>query len=158
MYISAWISRWQYNTWRSVNVSRKCCPVVKLSLGVGAIFGIAVDIANFGGDVKLLLCVAYWIYLIHIQLGYLGLWEIDARDSLIVSMLLLLLFKSSQWDVCTERSCSAKENVWRLFTSLCCPERCSGVNRLSHPDWVKLCVELNYAPNQNAKVPSATLH
>ena len=40
---------------------------------------IAVDIANFEGDVKLFLCVAYWIYLIHIQLGTLGLREIDAR-------------------------------------------------------------------------------
>ena len=43
---------------RSVNVSRKCGPEVK-SLGVGAKFCIAVDIANFGGDVKLFLCVAY---------------------------------------------------------------------------------------------------
>ena len=23
------------------------------------------------------------------------------------------------------------------------------MNRISHPDWVKLCVELNYAPNKN---------
>ena len=23
------------------------------------------------------------------------------------------------------------------------------MNRISHPDWVKLCVELNCAPNQN---------
>ena len=29
-------------------------------------------------------------------------------------------------------------------------------NRISHPDWVKLYVELNYAPNQNTKIPSAT--
>ena len=43
---------------RSVNVSRKYCPEVK-SLGVGAQFCIAVDIANFGGDVKSFLCVAY---------------------------------------------------------------------------------------------------
>ena len=27
----------------------------------------------------------------------------------------------------------------------------SGVNRISHPDWVKLSVELNCAPNQNTK-------
>ena len=25
------------------------------------------------------------------------------------------------------------------------------MNRISHPDWVKLCVELNYVPNQNTK-------
>ena len=62
---------------RSVNVSRKCCPVKKW-LGVGADLCIAVDIANFVGDVKLFLCVAYWIHLIHIQLGTLGLREINA--------------------------------------------------------------------------------
>ena len=38
----------------------------------------------------------------------------------------------------------------------CCPERWFGLNRISHPDWVKLCVELNYAPNKNTKIPSAT--
>ena len=42
-----------------MNVSRKCCPEVKQLLGVGARFGIAVDIANFGDDIKLFLCVAY---------------------------------------------------------------------------------------------------
>ena len=41
-----------------MNISRKYCPGVKL-LGVGAEFCIAVDITNFGGDVKLFLCVAY---------------------------------------------------------------------------------------------------
>ena len=55
-------------------------PQTPGTLGVGAEFCIAVDIANFGGDVMLSLCVAYWIYLIHIQLGSLGLREIDARD------------------------------------------------------------------------------
>ena len=47
----------------------------------------------------------------------------------------------------------------RLFGSLpnfSCPERRSGMNRISHPDWVKLCVELSYAPNQNTNFPSAT--
>ena len=28
-------------------------------------------------------------------------------------------------------------------------KRRSGMNRIGHPDWVKLCVELNCAPNQN---------
>ena len=31
------------------------------------------------------------------------------------------------------------------------PERRSGMNRIGHPDWVKLSVELNCAPNQNTK-------
>ena len=30
-------------------------------------------------------------------------------------------------------------------------ERRSGLNRIGHPDWVKLSVELNCAPNQNMK-------
>ena len=63
---------------RSVNVSKKCCPEVK-QLGVGVEFCIAVNIANFGGDLKLFLCVAYWMHLIHIQWGTFGLREIDAR-------------------------------------------------------------------------------
>ena len=28
-------------------------------------------------------------------------------------------------------------------------ERGSGMNRIGHPDWVKLCVVLNWAPNQD---------
>ena len=30
------------------------------------------------------------------------------------------------------------------------------MNRISHPDWVKLCVESNYTLNQNTKIPSAS--
>ena len=30
------------------------------------------------------------------------------------------------------------------------------MNRICHPDWVKLCVELNYVPNKNTKILSAT--
>ena len=44
---------------RSVNVSKKCCPEVKSSLGAGVELDIAIDIANFGGEIKLFLCVAY---------------------------------------------------------------------------------------------------
>ena len=36
---------------------------------------IAVDIAKAAGDLKLFLYVVYWIHLIHIQLGTLGLRE-----------------------------------------------------------------------------------
>ena len=39
-----------------------------------------------------------------------------------------------------------------VFPSYCCPERWLGMNRISHPDWVKLCIELNYAPNKNTKI------
>ena len=63
-----------------MNVSKRCCPEVKSSLGAVAELDIAIDIASFGGEIKLFLCVAYRIYLIHIQLGSLGLREIDTRD------------------------------------------------------------------------------
>ena len=36
-------------------------------------------------------------------------------------------------------------------------KRSSGLNRIGHPDWVKLCVELNCAPIQNTKLSSATV-
>ena len=44
---------------------------------------------------------------------------------------------------------SPEENVFGSLPNFCCPERRSGWNRIGHPDWVKLCVELNCAPNQN---------
>ena len=40
-------------------VPRKCCPEVKKSLGAGAELDIAIDIANFGDEIKFFLCVAY---------------------------------------------------------------------------------------------------
>ena len=36
-----------------------------------------------------------------------------------------------------------REWVFNGFPNLCCPERWYGVNRISHPDWVKLCVDPN---------------
>ena len=36
--------------------------------------------SQFWGDIKLFLCVENWMYLIHIQLGFLGLKDIDARN------------------------------------------------------------------------------
>ena len=63
--------------------------------------------------------------------------------------MLLLLFKSCQWDVCTGRRCPAKETVFGSLPNFCCPGKEILRNRIGHPDWVKLCVELNCAPNQN---------
>ena len=45
---------------------------------------------------------------------------------------------------------SQREWVWQL-TQFAARKRRSGVNRIGHPDWVKLSVELNCAPNQNTK-------
>ena len=49
---------------------------------------------------------------------------------------------------------SQRECVWQL-TRFGGRKWRSGVNRISHPDWVKLSVELNCAPNQNTKVFSS---
>ena len=45
---------------------------------------------------------------------------------------------------------SQKECVWQL-TRFASRKWRPGLNRISHPDWVKLSVELNCAPNQNTK-------
>ena len=45
---------------------------------------------------------------------------------------------------------SQKECVWQLNQSVSRKWR-SGLNRIGHPDWVKLSVELNCVPNQNTK-------
>ena len=47
---------------------------------------------------------------------------------------------------------SQREWVWQL-TVFAARKRISGLNRIGHPDWVKLSVELNCAPNQNTKFP-----
>ena len=75
--------------------------------------------------------------------------------SLIVFML-LLLFKSRQMGHLYRTKSFCEKAVFGSFPNFCCLERSSGLNRISHPDWVKLCVELSYAPNQNTKSPSAT--
>ena len=39
----------------------------------------------------------------------------------------------------------AKETVFGSLSNFCCPNKGGpGWNRISHPDWVKLCVELNW--------------
>ena len=43
---------------------------------------------------------------------------------------------------------SQRDCVWQLTQFLLPGKGGSGENRISHPDWVKLCVELNM-PNQN---------
>ena len=56
----------------------------------------------------------------------------------------MLLFKRADSHyVCPERRSYEKEKVFGGFPNLCCPERWSGMNRISHPDWVKLCVDPN---------------
>ena len=49
-----------------------------------------------------------------------------------------------------------QKRVFDGFSQLLLPRKVVRLNRISHPDWVKLCVKLNYAPNQNTKIPSAT--
>ena len=82
--------------------------------------------------------------------------SINLIGSLIGSMLLLLLFKSRQMGrLYRTKSFCKKSCVWQLPQFLL-PGKDIGMIRMSHPEWVKLCVELNYVPNQNTKIPSAT--
>ena len=104
--------------------------------------------SQFWGWHNVVPVVAYWMHLIRIQLGFLGLRLAQEIHKLDVSMQLLLL-KNGQWDVCTGRRCSAKETVFGSLPNFCCPGKRYGFNRIGHPDWVKLCVQLNCAPNQN---------
>ena len=51
----------------------------------------------------------------------------------------------------------AKETGFGSLPDLLTGNERSGLNRISHPDWLKLSVELNCAPNQNTKF-SSSLH
>ena len=119
-----------------------------------------IDIANFGGDIKLFLCVAYWMYLTHIQLGSLGLRRIDKGSNELYSFSLMVPCCCCYWSTDDRRlyrtKSFCKKAVFGSFPNFCSLESRSRLNRISHPDWVKLCVDLNYAPNQNTKFPSAT--
>ena len=66
-----------------------------------------------------------------------------------VSMLLLLK------NVCIGRRRSAKKTVWQ-FTQFLLPGKEVRKDRIGHPDWAKLCVELNCVPNENMKFASTT--
>ena len=69
-------------------------------------------------------------------------------------LLLLLLLKNGQCDVCTGRRPPAKETGFGSLPDFLTGNERSGLNRIGHPDWVKLSVELNCAPNQNTKFSS----
>ena len=66
--------------WGEACVSPKMLPRGEMRSRCRSEISHRIDIATSGGDVKLFLCVACWMYLIHIQLGFLGLREIDARN------------------------------------------------------------------------------
>ena len=61
--------------------------------------------------------------------------------------------KNGLCDVCTGRRPPAKKSVFGSLTHLLAGNERSGLNRISHPDWLKLSVELNCAPNQNTNFP-----
>ena len=52
---------------------------------------------------------------------------------------------------------SRREWVW-LLTRFASRKWRSGLNRISHPDWVKFSVDLNCAPNQNTRFSSSLQH
>ena len=44
-----------------------------------------------------------------------------------------------------------KRKYLAAFPYLCCPERWSGLNRISHPDWVKICADRDTGSDVNVK-------
>ena len=129
---------------RSVNVSRKCCPVAECLSGI-------LDRCRHNQFWRWRKVVPVW--------GGLNLsnsystgnpWSkrIDSRGHKLdgfahgVVMLLLkgertvitsVLFKK----VLRKRVFGSYSLIW------CCPEKWSGLNRISYPDWVKICVDPN---------------
>ena len=53
--------------------------------------------------------------------------------------------------VCPDRKGSKEERVWRGFPNLVLPGKWSELNRISHPHWVKICVDHNGQINLRAK-------
>ena len=77
-----------------------------------------------------------------------GIHKLDGSPSCVHAAAAIL---ELQWDVCTGRRSQAKESVFGSLPDLQAGNERSGMNRIGHPDWVKLSVELNCAPNQNKK-------
>ena len=62
----------------------------------------------------------------------------------------------SHWPFFNSSSSSSSMDTRGNLSNLWCPGKRSGLNWIGHPDWVKLCGELNCAPNQNTNFPSTT--
>ena len=109
-------------------------------------FCIAVDIANFAGDLKLFLCVAYWIHLIHIQLRTLGLREstqgVHKLDGFPHCVDAAAIEEQTVRRLPWTKKFWEKESVWRLPQFLL-PGKMVWWIRISHPDRVKSCVDPN---------------
>ena len=127
---------------------------MKWELGAGSGIRHRIEIANFGGDIRLFLCVAHWMYLIHIQLGFLGLREIRRKES--INKIGSLMCPCCCCDCRTTSETSALDGVVQpkrvclAAYPISVARKGDPVNKISHPDWVKLCVELNCAPNQKS--------
>ena len=110
--------------------------------------------SQFWGWHKVVPLVAYWMYLIHIQLGFLGLRDIRRKEFINEIGSLVCPCCCCYWRVASETSALGgvvhpKRLCLAAYSISAARERRSGLNGRGHPDWVKLCVELNCAPNQN---------
>ena len=66
------------------------------------------------------------------------------------AMLLLLLLLESRRKTSVQNEVVLPKECLTVFPNYCCPERWFRWNRISPPEWVKLCVEINYAPNKKS--------
>ena len=92
--------------------------------------------------------VAYWMYPIHIQLGILGLRKITKESMNLAASLMVpccccccCYWRADGRRLYRTKLFSQRECL-TVFPNYCSPERWFGLNRISHTDWVKLCVEL----------------
>ena len=74
--------------------------------------------------------------------------------------MLLLLKRADSKYVCPFQKLLRKTVFGGLSPIWCCPEIWSGLNRISHPDWGKICVDhndqINLRTKQKYEVLSAT--
>ena len=95
------------------------------------------------------------MYLIHIQLGFLGLKDIRRKESINWIGSVMCLCCCCYWRTANVTSALAgvlqpKRLCLAAYPSSAAQKSRSGLNRIGHPDWVKLCVELNCGLNQNS--------
>ena len=168
-----WEKRWSHRelvvlvvSERSVNVSRKCCPEVK-PLGVRAAFCIAVDIVNFRGWRKVVPVCGVLNSANSFSTGNTwskrnrrqGVHKLDGFPHYVHATAAIeeQTVRRLHW----MKLFSQRESVLAAFPNYCCPVRWFGLNRISHPDWVKLCVDPNgrikLRAKQKYEIPFATV-
>ena len=105
--------------WGEACVSPLVLPRGEMRARCRSVIRNRIDIANFGGDIKLFLCVAYWMYQTHIQLRSLDLRRIDKGSNELYCFSLMVPCCCWYWSTDDRRlyrtkSFCKKDCVWQL--------------------------------------------